>query len=240
MPTTDTGTSTTPRKLTHTENPWSNFQSTPPFLLSEDIPTIAKFNEKQENSPFKIQTQLFPEPYVGNPETAEIILLSLNPGYSDQDDDFHRNNQNFREIIFENLNHTSKEYPFFPFNPSIKDSPVAKYWKKRLRELIDQSNEKILSNKICCIEYFPYHSKKYRQLKIDPISSNYNKQLIENCIQRRALIIIMRAKRKWLKLVPKLNDYSNCFTVHSFANPAITKNNLGEKVFAEILKKLAE
>lgn len=176
---------------------------------------------------------------MGNPETAEIILLSLNPGYSDQDDDFHKNDD-FKKIIFENSNHTSKEYPFFPFNPPIKDSPVAKYWKKRLRELISHSSEEILSNKICCIEYFPYHSKKYRHLKISSISKDYNKKLVENCIQRKALIIIMRAKRQWLSLVEDLKGYKNCFTVHSFANPAITKNNLGEKTFAEIFKKLEE
>jgi len=220
------------------KNPWLEIQSTPPFILSRDLLLVSRFNEKHKNTAFKIQTQLLPEPFVGNPETAQIILLSLNPGYSEQDDDFHKNDQNFRRIILKNLNHTSKKYPFFPFNPSLQNSPVAKYWKRRLGELIKHSNEKTLSDKICCIEYFPYHSQRYHHLKIDPISQIYNKELVENCIGRNTLIIIMRAKKRWLNLVPKLKNYDNCFYVHSFANPAITKNNLDGGVFEKIFKRL--
>ena len=82
-----------------------------------------------------------------------------------------------------------------------------------------------IANEVCCIEYFPYHTKKFKPLKQILKSQKYGFELVKDAISRNALIIIMRAKNVWLKAVPELKNY-HYYALNSFLNVTISRKNL--------------
>lgn len=72
-------------------NPWQGsyinpnrsalYDPTSQWLLVEDEQIIKEFNEKNKNNDYKFELGMRPEPFNGNPLTAKVIVLSLNPGY---------------------------------------------------------------------------------------------------------------------------------------------------------------
>jgi hypothetical protein len=67
------------------ENPWVELPNDPPFVLLQDRDTVAQVSKK-------VATNLssMPEPFIGDPQTAKVVLLSLNPGDHEEDVDAHR------------------------------------------------------------------------------------------------------------------------------------------------------
>lgn len=162
-------------------NPWKNLPETGPFLLESDREQILSFNEKVKPI-VKIQHHVFPEPYIGNPK-APIILLNLNPGYADEDIAYYQD-----EFVFslwkKNLLHEMMEYPFYILHPDFdQELGGTKWWRRRLRQMIEICGVKKVANHICCIEYFPYHSVKFKPQKSILESQKYNFELVQNAIK---------------------------------------------------------
>lgn len=82
-------------------NPWSEMSSEAPYVLEMDKGQIRDFDSRQK-SHARLVLESIPEPFIGNPETARVVLLLLNPGHSDDDPDAHRNLQ-FKNALFRNL-----------------------------------------------------------------------------------------------------------------------------------------
>jgi hypothetical protein len=76
-------------------NPWSELPPGPPYILPCDCAGIASLNERtgSKGKRSAINDQSIPEPFIGNPKSAPIILLNLNPGDSAEDPNTHRNPQ---------------------------------------------------------------------------------------------------------------------------------------------------
>ena len=102
------------------------------------------------------------------------------------------------------------------------------------------SKEKVAQN-ISLVQFFPYHTKKYKNIPKKIISGylesqEYNFDLVRKAIERKATIIILRGKKLWFGAVPSLENYENlCFT-NSYLNTTLSKNNL--TAFDEIAEKL--
>ena len=90
------------------ENPWKDLPACAPYLLSSDEKRVMAFNSEADDV-HKIRYELFPEPYLGNKE-AEIVLLNLNPGFS-EDDDLLYDQAFAREIWRKNIYHTHLSIP---------------------------------------------------------------------------------------------------------------------------------
>lgn len=204
-------------------NPWINLPFSPPYLLNSDTAAIIRFNEKASPD-YRVHDELLPEPFLGNSK-VKIVFLNLNPGYSEQDSLFHHGNTYFIEKSRSNLAQAESEYPFYLLNPEISTSPGHIWWAGKLKELISRYGLKRIANEICCIEYFPYHTKKFKPLKQILESQKYGFKLVKDAIDRNALIVIMRAKNAWLEAVPELKNY-NYYTLNSSQNVTISKNNL--------------
>ena len=117
-------------------NPWLLLPETAPFVLSSDKKSIRNFNNqaKQEH---QIHLELLPEPYLGNPQ-AKIVLLNLNPGFSESDILFHRDNAYFAKTSRANLHHECQEYPFYLLDPKNLAAPGSGWWRRKLQWLIDR------------------------------------------------------------------------------------------------------
>ena len=219
------------------KNPWVRISPTPPFVLPSEHPHIEKHNRKVDEE-HRIRMELFPEPYLGNPE-APIVLLGLNPGFDEQEIPFHNEDNRFIRACVMNLIHRPQSYPFYLINPNLSDSLGHQWWMKRLKEPIALAGLEAVAQNFLCIEYFPYHTRKFKPMKKRLPSQEYNFHLVEKAMDREALIVIMRSKKLWFEAVPGLKDYPHLFILKNPQNVTISPGNLpdGYSLIENILLK---
>lgn len=85
------------------ENPWLLLPQDPPFVAAADRESIDAFNATADND-HRIHTDVLPEPFLGLP-TADVVLLNLNPGFSEEEVAYHHLDAYFREAALANLAH---------------------------------------------------------------------------------------------------------------------------------------
>lgn len=205
------------------QNPWTKLPDSPPYVIDSDRETVEQFNKSAKDK-FRIHLKHMPEPYHGDPN-ADIIILSLNPGFDHSDDAFHRDNPSFITANRENLLHRRKRYPFYLLDPEFSQAPGYDWWTKRLKEPIRLFGLGKVSLNLCCIEYFPYHSKEYKFIGRILDSQKYSFYLVKEAIKRNAAIIMMRAKNEWIKAIPELNDIKY-YTLNSPRSASISGKNM--------------
>ena len=69
------------------KNPWIEFVENldeTNLILKEDKAIIDEFNQSA-NETFKVHTEIMPAPFMGNVQSAPILLLLLNPGYDEKE-----------------------------------------------------------------------------------------------------------------------------------------------------------
>jgi len=216
------------------DNPWHPLPRTAPYILHEDLPFISSFNEKA-GPDHKIVTNILPEPFLGNITDAKVVLLNLNPGFSEKDLFWHTQ----PEFISENrkdLLHESNP-PFYLLNTKFRDSGGFIWWRAHLKQFISQFGLDSVARSFMCIEYFPYHSKRYKSMPIIP-SQQYSFYLVMEAIKRTLPIIIMRGKKLWLEGVPELSAYPYS-SLNSAQNVSVSKGNLPGETYDTIVKLLS-
>ena len=241
------------------------------YLIDErDKSTIDDFNNKnKKNENFIIRTDLYPEGCIGNPHEAKVILLALNPGYVDESEannehNWYKEHGNELEIILrDNLSHNVKNFPYYYFNDKFKDfSPGHDWIGKRTKELRNFLSENCgvsaeqFSKRIAMIQFFPYHSKKFKDVSTDYLDvQKYHFRLVLKAMKDEKLIVCMRSLKKWDKALStitdgkeklsindkeKLGKYPNLIQLKNYRSPYITTGNMkaGEKDFMKIIKAL--
>ena len=254
------------------ENPWKNTTSEiyngeeiivatadlkyiKKLLNSKKYPPVDKVDDdaneetkKAAKEKYKLRLNVHPQHFVGDIDNAEIIILSLNPGYSTEYYDAYKNSTNkngtkYEQTIKENL---EMEKPFFHAFELANESDLG-YWgnkmkcwvegydKKDNEELIE-SLKKITEN-IALAEFFPYHSISYNGM-YDKLgkgtSSNSNRKikdylptqkfLFEKIKKRindkndKVIIILTRSFAKWYEAIEGLRDYKLCYEVNNTRN----------------------
>jgi len=232
------------------ENPWKEMKESPDangeYILEKDRKYI---NEHKLRDKLDLKLHLYPEPFIGNPK-APIYLLNLNPGYSEGDED---DMPMLKNYIFKNYRH---ECPFYYLIDELKETNGAKWWRfgkskpklaPRLGKLIAEFGGDVekVARSVFCIEYFPYHSKKFSVKEIKDLpSQTYSKHLIEKAIREKedTIFIIMRKKEELFDLIPELEGAESAgrvFRCFSSQNPCITEENIAKKEgFSTIVDKI--
>lgn len=227
------------------KNPWKNLPNNSPFVLKNDKKEILQYNINAI-SDHKINLETPPDPYIGDVFNAKIVLLQLNPG-SDFPPGFLKPNEILERKVFPKLNkdniknllHEYGKFPFYHLNPEYKLTGGFRYWSKLFSPLINREDDyKKISKNICCIEFFPYHSKKFRPFNKILESQKYSFYLLEQAIERKAMIVLLRGERKWLNAVEKLKK--NYFKPRNTRNPILSKRNFSDQQFEKILSLLNE
>ena len=243
------------------KNPWKNLKAdkSDKYISNIDRKNMPEL-EKKFVKEYKLHLELLPEPFVGNPK-ASIYLLNLNPGFSEENGEEHKKNKKLRECIFKNNNQNYKhqKYPFYWLDPDLKKTSGGNWWRKKIKQPLKEiGNDELVSKKIFCLEYFPYHSEKFKELKSIPIESKeYTFSLIEKAIKAEKIIIIMRAKKKWYESVKDAKgvkcleeyrrkkykdangeEYSRVMELKNPMNPSISLENMNPGDFCRVLKIL--
>ncbi len=180
-----------------------------------------------------------PEPFIGNPETAKIVLLNLNPGF---DDTVERNHSRpeIKEAIFRNLRRESCAYPFYAFDPIFAGTGVANYWRQYTAALQKAAglDDREFSQRLLVIEWFPYASIR-GGLPAEPVcaSQSYSFQLTRELLARGVEMIGTRSRERWLKAGP---EFSRVPFLKNNQRPWITRRNMDNGVFDRLVTALTE
>lgn len=152
------------------------------LLNSKKYPPVDKVDDdaneetkKEAKEKYKLRLNVYPQHFVGDIDNAEIIILSLNPGYSTEYYDAYKNSTNkngtkYEQTIKENL---EMEKPFFHAFELANESDLG-YWGNKMKcwveeydkkdnKTIIESLKKITEN-IALAEFFPYHSISYNDM----------------------------------------------------------------------------
>ena len=203
-------------------NPWAYFAThnidTIPCVLPQDKLKIQEIQNRLQKSTKKEEIELhwdlFPEPFIGMTD-APIVFLGLNPGFNQTDPDWHKNSV-MREAVIANLIEAPRPCPFYPLDPALAGSAIAKWWKLVLDPWLSGNNirRSRVAERILAIELFPYHSQKFgvRLPEIQKLPSHpYTQALVRDAMNRKALLLILRSQQLWQKAIPELNHYPHVY-----------------------------
>jgi hypothetical protein len=202
-------------------NPWENLPTADPYVLEIDHARVKDFN-RTTKSQHMLRLELLPEPFLGNPN-APIVLLNLNPGFSSEDEKWHKK-ERFKNSILWNLAHREAAYPFYLLDRAYSGSPGHQWWRKRLNLLIAEFGLARIASNVFCVELFPYHSESFSVACLGVESQAYGFELVRRAISRRATIVFMRSKKLWISSVPELEDYA-AYELENPRSPYITPAN---------------
>lgn len=220
-------------------NPWLALPSKPSYVLPCDEEKVSIYSARAQ-ADYKLQLNLMPEPFIGLPK-APVLLLNLNPGFDPEDPEVHQR-PTFRAVLRKNCCHGSLEYPFFFLYPEFRETPGGKWWRGKFKFLLEAFGEKQLARSIFCVEYFPYHSRRFRwprrlhQLQ----SQQYGFGLVRSAIGRNAMVVIMRARKRWLESVPELEGYAGLLTLNSPQNVVLSPGNFAGDGFGVVVSAIRE
>lgn len=215
-------------------NPWSELPTQSPYVLDVDRASIDKYNTLH-NDGEKIIVGSQPEPFIGNPQSAKVVLLSLNPGHSEDDKKAHCD-ANFRGAMMRNLRHEPQDYPFYGLNPNFAWTGCGIWWRAHTRRLHEAGlSWEAISNGLLVIEWFPYHSRR-SALPIKPVcpSQEYSFQLANEML-RSKIVVGMRSKKHWMNVVPAVQ---NVPFLKNPRNPHISPASTGTELFDRIVEVL--
>jgi hypothetical protein len=203
------------------ENPWLGPLDGPPFVLTEDAAVVRDFNCHASEDHLLRVYSLLPEPFVGDPQ-APVVLLGTNPGFS-HDGANRKQDSGFRARLRANLRHETSEYPFVFFAPKVRQL-LKPWWDRKLRQLLYLGHE-VLARSILAVEHFPYPSRRYGAGRLRLPSQAYSFFLVRKAMERKAIIVLTRGKRWWLRDVPALEGYEGlCELRNPQAGSISTKN----------------
>jgi hypothetical protein len=217
------------------QNPWTDIQRDGRFVLEIDREDVEHYNEKKLKPHHKVDTSLIPEPFIGNPKSAKLVLLSLNPGLEEGDAEAHAR-PDFRAAMIGNLHHELKDDAFYPLNPQFKDTPCADWWLKKTRQLVEECGREKVARGLFVIEWFPYHSKKSGlPKKFVCESQRYSCQLAKEMLGKGALMVLLRSRDHWAVCGEGLSKLP---LPRSRQNPAISAANFGDDIFQQMCEAL--
>src|SRR5438093_567075 len=119
-------------------NPWEELPAQAPYVLSGDAAALERFNQ-QALEIHHVYLDLLPEPYIGDPRAAAVVLLNLNPGFAENDYLFYARPEAYAASRL-NLVHGATGYPFYFLNPRLRDEihpSGPEWWSRKLRWLTE-------------------------------------------------------------------------------------------------------
>lgn len=214
-------------------NPWEEVRAEPPYVLACDWEGIREYNENHPDERYRLQLDVLPEPFIGA-NTAPVVLLNLNPGFGEGDPEDHQRAE-FQALLRNNYKHSDSEYPFYSLDPHFENGG-RRWWEKKLKPLLNICGREQVSRSLLCIEFFPYHSRRFRNGSLRVESQQYGFHLARLAIRRGATIILMRGRSLWLNEIPELANYSRIFALNSTQNVVVSSNNC--KGFQEVVSRV--
>lgn len=206
------------------KNPWIALRHDAPYVLEEDQEQVEAFNQKAKPD-YRLELSLLPEPFFGS-ISAPVVVLNLNPGFDSEDMEVHARPEYIKRAR-DSLRHALRPYPFLHLQPEA-DSPGARWWRSRTRTLVSDVGFDAVTNGLACVQYMPYHSRRFDRGMPRLPSQLYGFDLVSMAMDRGAEIVIMRSAALWYEAIPSLKGYRHHFCASNPRSPYLTPGNLGD------------
>lgn len=163
-------------------------------------------SDSQNISENILHTNFYPEQIVGNPNTARIFLLNMNPSFDPSNQTTQLELQD--ELLNNILGVFDSEYPFHSLNPKYENTDGCRWWRNGRHfggwEKYFTLSE--LSKAFCNLELLPYHCKNLpavvrNNIKECPstkaILDFVHTEVVPKAKAGEAAIILLRCSREW-------------------------------------------
>lgn len=218
-------------------NPWLQLPASPPFVLDSDREFVEAFNR---GAPLRtrLRTHLLPEPFLGRPQQATVLLLQLNPGFAGSEARWH-SQPAFAEALRANLAHRASRFPHVYLDPRWRLTPGGRWSRRRLRRVIDAVGDaKRVARRLAVVEFHGYHSQGFRPIPVTLPSQHYGFDLVRRGIARDAVIVVLRGYDLWRVAAPELDDHHLVFQPSNPQSAYLTEGTMGRRAFRTILDAL--
>jgi hypothetical protein len=95
-----------------------------------------------------------------------------------------------------------------------------------------------LAKVVLAVEHFPYASRQYggRMTRLPLRARDYNFGLVKSAMERKAVVVLMRGHRRWLRDLPSLADYEGLCLLQNPQMASISRGNCErfEEVFQAV------
>lgn len=231
------------------------------YIYPGDKPFIKRYNSSASDKT-RFVVNAVPYPFQGNPLSAKVIILSLNPGYVPRVNDyFAKILQHFPQLAegvmcFLRENLQLLVHDFMPDvhcasdkHPNYQDAYNMFgdwYWYDILSKWTTEglAMEDIFSN-VALIQYISYASEKAKDLPKDCVlpSQIFAKKMIRHIANTKdAIFVVPRAVRKWSKLLgstwQRLENEGRLIIGKNPLSQHLTAKNIGEEQYRKIINHL--
>jgi hypothetical protein len=206
------------------DNPWFRLPPGPPYVLEEDEDAVRKFNARAGGA-HRIQIdKLLPEPFVGDP-AAPVLLLSNNPGFGEGS--VLRRQPDFMTRIRDGMHLEFSNYPFIYLDPDYSETNSGRWWRQKLKCLLERFGDTVVARSVCNVVYFPYPSTRFRHGGCEVESQKYGFRLVHDAVERGAMIVLMRKGqlKHWRIKVSNLDGYANLIPLRNPQMPSVSPRN---------------
>lgn len=214
---------------------WSKFKPNgPPFYhpedraaleeagidLSEHAIDFAKYARSRDfgREASKLHLSLWPEPFAGDLDRADIFILMLNPGFEVQNYQEVNISTDLTSAMCRTLAQelSSVEFPNFCFDPDLCWTGAFRWWERKFRQIAKQRLSpngphnhyrdalKELSERVASLELFPYKSNSFRHHKlVEALPSSKavlhfaRCELFERAQTEKVTVIMTRQVNRW-------------------------------------------
>lgn len=224
-------------------NPWNDFDYQQKRQVHGlDVAGFEAFNsrvaKKRNSANLRLSDSHTPLPYFGSLDAGFVILMA-NPGLDPVNTELEEK-PNLRKLFDSARKHEEMSSPFVFLDESFSGTPGHEWWSKRLRTIIDEVSLESVREGIFSAEIHPYKSVNYAALKEALQTQQYTAHLIRSFIARGCLILMGRAQKEWIGLVPELASYNNIISLNSKQNSYITIGNTRQGDFKKILRAITQ
>ena len=234
-----------------------SYRKTYVYPGDEDI--IEAYNENASEET-RFMTNTIPYPFQGNPLTAKVIILSLNPGYLPRVNDYfakfltHYPQMSEAVIMFLRSNLRLNVWEFMPYpqglgHPNTQDAynmlgdwywyDILSKWEKEGLTMEE------LMPKVALIQNIAYSSIKAKDLPKGAIlpSQLYIKKMIRHIADNKdTIFVVPRAVKKWQALLglvwTRLEEEGRIVIGRNPLNQHLTEKNLGTENYHKIITRL--
>jgi hypothetical protein len=206
-------------------NPWGDLPIKPPFVLPADRREVEGYQARVRDPKQRLAVDRLPEPWVGDPSTATVLMLQLNPGYKPAEDDALHARDDYRDVVRRSLLHRQQDTQFHYLDPRFAESGGARWCRKKNRWALESVGDAVVAARYAHLEWFPYRSTRAGRLPQVP-SQAYSIHLLRQALDRNAVIITARKLVAWEQAVPELISYPYRLGTSSVQAVFLSPNNL--------------
>lgn len=230
------------------------------FAIEEDLPMLERYNNSKATPQCKYHLEIPAEPWGGNPLTADIIILSLNPGWKEECNKNEaiklEHRPSISESIFAEKRNTLllNARAFMPMVGYGATEEIYKafnklgdnYWEHKLswlRNAVHEIDNIDFYRKFALVQYCAYTSEKYgAELERGNYlpSQLFTKDVIRYVAYNRpnTKFVIFRAIDKWKELLDEDVWYTilpRLIVGNSYRQQTLSPTNLGEANFQALV-----